>query len=129
MNLIKKATLATALAASALASATPAMARDHYRHGGGDTAAWAIGAGILGIAIGAAVASSNHDRDRYDDRRYNDGYNGGGYYDNSGWAYRDGYYWDREGRRYDRYEYQRWQRDHDGRRGYDRDEYYQRRGW
>lgn len=120
MNLLKKATLATALTASALASVTPAMARDHYGRRGDDTAAWAIGAGILGLAIGAAVASgADHDRDHRYDRRY---YNGGDY------TYRDGYYWDRYGNRYDR----DWRRDayrDDYRRGYDRNYYYDRRGY
>lgn len=108
MNLFKKATLATALAASALASASPAVARDYRHRGGDDTAAIAIGAGIIGLAIGAIAASSSndrHDRDYYDYRR-------------NGWQYRDGYYWDRDGHRYDR----------DGRR-YDDDRYYARRGY
>ena len=107
MNLIKKATLATALAASTLAAATPASARDYYRHRGDDTAAVAIGAGIIGLALGAIVASSSRDRHHrdYDYRR-------------NGWEYRDGYYWDRDGRRYDR----------NGQR-YDDDGYYARRGY
>jgi hypothetical protein len=115
MNMIKKATLATALAASALTAAAPAEARGYHGHHGGNAAGWAIGAGILGLAVGAAVASDHH-RDRDYDRRYadNDGY------------YRDGYYYDRDGRRYDREVSQ--QRD-DYRRGYDRDDYYSRRGW
>lgn len=105
MNILKKATLATALAASALTAASPAMARDYgYRHRG-DTTGAAIAGGIIGLALGAVIASSvnHHDRD-YDYRR-------------NGWEYRDGYYWDREGHRYDR----------DGRR-YD-DRYYIRRGY
>lgn len=106
MNLFKKATLATVLGATALTAASPAMARDYYRNRGNDTAAIAIGAGIVGLAIGAiAASSSNNRRDRdYDYRR-------------NGYEYRDGYYWDRQGRRYDR----------DGRR-YD-DRYYDRRGY
>jgi hypothetical protein len=103
MNLIKKASIATALAATALVSASPAMAR-HNR--GDDTAAIAIGAGIIGLALGAIVASSNNDRhDR--DWQYR-----------RGWEYRDGYYWDRQGRRYDR----------NGRRFYN-DDYHVRRGY
>ena len=63
----KKATLALALAASALASATPAMADPyyggHHRGRGGDTAGAAIVGGIIGIALGAIIASSsNNDR-------------------------------------------------------------------
>lgn len=106
MNVFKKTALATAIAATALVSASPAMARDH-RRGGDDTAAIAIGAGIVGLAIGAIVASSSNDRR---DRDVN--------YRRNGWQYRDGYYWDREGRRYDR----------QGRR-YEDDGYYARRGY
>jgi hypothetical protein len=107
----KKATLALALAASALASATPALADPYYggyRHHdrGGDTAGAAIAGGIIGLALGAIIASSsNHHRRDYDERRYdgayrgqpswngqvyNNGYNGGyqGQYDQ---RYRGGY--------------------------------------
>ena len=109
MTMFKKAALATALAASALTSATPAMARDYYgRHHGSDTAGIAIGAGIIGLAIGAIAASSSN--------RHN-------------YEYRDGYYWDREGRRYDRdgrrYDDSRYY----ARRGYGDDGYYYDRGY
>ncbi|MFA7604269.1 MAG: hypothetical protein WCY29_14805 [Novosphingobium sp.] len=107
MKLFKNAALATALAASVLATANPAMARDN-RHRGDDTAAIAIGAGIIGLALGAIVASSGNDRR---DRDYYD-------YRANGWQYRDGYYWDRNGNRYDR----------EGRRHYDNG-YYARRGY
>jgi hypothetical protein len=103
MNVFKKATIAAAVAATALVSASPAMAQN-YRRGGDDTAAIAIGAGIVGLAIGAIVASSNNNRD-FDYRR-------------NGWQYRDGYYWDRSGNRYDR----------QGRRFQDNG-YYARRGY
>lgn len=114
MNIIRKGILATTLAATALAT-TPAMARGYHGHGrGDDTAAIAIGAGILGIAIGAIVASSGN-RDRgYDDGYYGNGYYGYGYYGNN-WQYRDGYYWDHDGRRYDRNAWQRYNRDYRGR--------------
>ena len=103
---LKKSVLAATLAATALTSATPALADDYrYRRhhdNGGDTAAAAVVGGIVGLALGAIIASSGrnkHDRDR----RYRDGnHNNGGYYDRSGWQWRDGYYWDRDGRRYDR---------------------------
>jgi hypothetical protein len=105
MNLFKKATLATALAATALTAASPAMARDYYGYHHGDSTGAAIAGGIIGLALGAVIvsAASNHDHDRYRDR---------------GWEYRDGYYWDRDGHRYDRY----------GRR-YDDSDYYARRGY
>lgn len=93
-NRIRKFALATALGAMTLGSVSPAMAQGGYYGGGyhhrdrGDTTGAAIVGGIVGIAIGALIASSgNKDRNRYRDR---------------GWEYRDGYYWDREGRCYDR---------------------------
>lgn len=68
----KKLALAAALAGSAAMTAAPAQARDYYRHrGGGDDAAIAIGAGVVGLALGAALASDRHDR-YYDDHYYYD---------------------------------------------------------
>jgi hypothetical protein len=112
-NSITRIGLATALVATSLATAAPAEARGHYyRHyrGGGDDAAIAIGAGIIGLALGAAIAS-NHDDDYY----YPDGYNGyydypapyGYYYYNSYPRYRvyrypDRYYRGYYGNRWDR---------------------------
>lgn len=60
----------------------------YYRYGyHNDDAALALGAGIIGVAIGAALVSDRHDRydDRYDDRAYDDRYYDDRYYD-------DGYY-------------------------------------
>lgn len=95
--------LGTVLAASALAAASPAMAHGYYRHRGDDDAAIAIGAGIIGLAVGAAIA--DHDDDRYYDtgwypaRRYVtvEGYPGYYYYYD---GYPNRYYRDRY---YDRY--------------------------
>jgi hypothetical protein len=90
---IRKFALGTALAAMTLGSVTPAMAQSYpyggYRnHDRGDTTGAAVIGGIVGIALGALIASGgNKDRNRYRNR---------------GWSYRDGYYWDRQGRRYDR---------------------------
>lgn len=114
----KKGVLAATLAATALVTTTPAMARDYHR-GNNDDAAIAIGAGIVGLAIGAIIAGSNK-RDRYDDR----------YHVRDGWYYNDGYYYNRSGSRYTR---DNWQRRYGDRyerrnRGYDRD-YYNRRGY
>lgn len=60
---IKAAGAALALAAAGLTTAAPAEARPwhghryhHYYHGG-DRAGLAIGAGIVGLALGAAIAS------------------------------------------------------------------------
>lgn len=118
---IKKAALASALAATTLASASPAMAQGYpyggYRHRShGDTTGAAIVGGIVGIAIGALIASSGNNHHRN--------------YARNGWEWRDGYYWDRDGRRYDR---NGRPCDEDGNyrgRGYgDRDGYYDRRGY
>lgn len=94
---IRKFAFASALAAMTLGSVTPAMAQGYpygygdngYRHRDrGNSTGAAIVGGIVGIAIGALIAGSgNKDRNRYRNR---------------GWSYRDGYYWDREGRRYNR---------------------------
>ena len=102
---------AAALVAIMAATAAPAEARPHWghhrHHGGGDDAAWAIGGGILGLGIGAALASSGRNRgDRYRDRYYGgdeyyrDGYYGGDRY--YGRGYYDGGYYDRgyDGRGY-----------------------------
>jgi hypothetical protein len=113
MNIIKKATLATALAASALVSATPAMARDNYRrHDGGDEVAAAVVGGVIGIALGAIIASGNDRDDRYYDRRYQ---RDGAYYRDDRY-YRDGRYYNRERYRDDRGYY--------ARRGYSQGDYY-----
>lgn len=122
MNIFKKTIIATGLAATALASTTPAMARDWHR-GHDNTAAVAIGAGILGLAVGAIAASSSHDR--YDNDRYYDA----GYA--PGWSYRDGSYWNGDGRRYSRDDYDRYHRNYreDYRRGYDHDRGDWRRGY
>jgi hypothetical protein len=64
MFLGKAGWVAAALAASSLALATPAQAH-------GDDAAIAIGAGIVGLAVGAAIASDRGHRDVHVD--YHDG--------------------------------------------------------
>ncbi|WP_394647790.1 hypothetical protein [uncultured Sphingomonas sp.] len=92
----KKTVLAAGLAASALMSAAPAEAQRYWRHRdrGGDTAAGAIIGGVIGLGLGAAIASSN--RDRYYDRNY---YDRGYYYDDRSYYappprvyYRERYY-------------------------------------
>ncbi|MBS0475074.1 MAG: hypothetical protein JSR28_07975 [Proteobacteria bacterium] len=91
-GIFKKSVFGAALAATALASATPAMA-DPYggyrRHNGGDTAGAAILGGMVGLAIGVIAASAGHDKHRCDynrnDDRYRDGYR-------NDRCYRDGRY-------------------------------------
>jgi hypothetical protein len=126
MTFLKKAMLATTAAATALSMSAPADARTyyrHYRHHSGDTAAIAIGAGILGLAIGAAASSG---RNGY----YNGGYYNG-YYNRPGvsfyyqsypdyYNYNNGYYYN--GYRY----YNGWFYDGRGYRMYDRNTWGQR---
>lgn len=131
--IVTKTMMAGALAATAAVSASPAMARDHYRDND-NTAAVAIGAGVVGLALGAILASNSNDR------YYDDGYYDDGYYVRSGYAYgpaytrgwvlRNGYYWDGDGRRHSREEWARYQRApqrgdyrHDTRGNYGRGDY------
>src|ERR1700741_1362180 len=87
-------------AATLAASAAPAEARRYYR--GDDDTGVAIAAGVVGLAIGAALASSSGDR-----------YYRGGYYDRD-YRYRDryddDYYYDRgyPGYRYRNYDRRRY---------------------
>ena len=106
-GLFKKAALATALTAitGAAVTATPAQAH------GGDAAGAAIVGGIIGLGVGAAIAS---DHDRYyrgpyyggpvgyyapapvASQCYVDAYGGCypvNYYYDAGWAWRDGGWW------------------------------------
>ena len=83
-SVLKKVVLGlTAASTLAVATATPAEAQRyrHYRHHG-DRAGLAIGAGILGLGLGAAIASSN--RGYYSDPYYG-GY--GGYYGDPYYGY------------------------------------------
>jgi len=126
---LKRAGLVAAMAVGAMTVGTTAEARDHYYHRGhGDDAALAIGAGIIGLAIGAAIAS-DHDRGYYDRGYYDGGYY---YYGRPRYYYRiypRRYYYDR----YPRHDYRGWDRgrgwDHghgwDHGRGWDRGY----RGW
>lgn len=136
---VRRAAFAAVLAVAGLASATTVQARDRYRDGGSDDAVIAIGAGIVGLAIGAALA----DRD---DRYYNDR----GWHSNRRYVRVSGYddyyyYYPNSPRRYyrDRH-FNRHYRNWYGRNGYDRwdrrrdrwdrrrdryDHGYHRRGW
>lgn len=115
---LRKIVLGTALAASSLAIAAPASARDYdrYNRHGGHGATAAVVGGVIGLALGAAIASSSN-------RGY-DGYRNGTWYE--GYQYRNGGFYDRQGyRSYDRNTWQ--QRRYQGYRqdGY-RDGYDQR---
>lgn len=96
-TLLKKAGLGIALAAIALTAAVPAEAqrfRGGYGHGRGNGNGGAVIAGIAGLAIGAAIASSANDRYRnryYDDRGYPRDYDFN-YYNDHGYYPDDGYY-------------------------------------
>jgi hypothetical protein len=80
LPLVKKTVLAAALGAGALVSTSPAMAQHRRHHGDGDDAAIAVGAGVLGIAVGAAIASDHGDRYYYDRGYYGRPYRGDYYY-------------------------------------------------
>ncbi|MDQ2892115.1 MAG: hypothetical protein M3R64_03355 [Pseudomonadota bacterium] len=86
-HLIKKAGLALAMGATALTVAAPADAQRYrdYRHH--DNTGTAIIAGIAGLAIGAVIASSSNNQNRYRQRGYTQG---GDYRD--GYGYNDGRY-------------------------------------
>lgn len=88
LSFLSKGALTAAIGASALVTAVPAEAQRYDRHGRGNDAAVAIGAGVLGLAVGAAIASDNRGR-------YYNGYNGyydGGYYNRRVYA-GPGYYY------------------------------------
>lgn len=112
---------AAALCGLSLAVAAPAQARDgrYDRGDGGDDAAIAIGAGVVGLALGVALASGSRDRDYY-------------YYDD-GYYYPRGHYYRSYPRHYRNYEY-RYPRHHrhgwrgDRHRGWGRDDGWGHRG-
>jgi len=79
-NVLTKVGLGVALAATSLTVAAPAEAQRYYHRDRGSDAGTAIVAGIAGLAIGAAIASSSNDR-YYDNRYYDRGYNDRYYYD------------------------------------------------
>jgi hypothetical protein len=116
-NVLKKAVCGLTAASSLAVMATPADAQYYnYRRHHGDDTAIAVGAGILGLGIGAAIASSNrggyYGNGYYGNSYYSPGYSSGyydrGYYGSNygygygsgygGYGYGDGYY---DGNRYD----------------------------
>ena len=113
MKTFKKIILGSALAASSLAIAAPASAQDYnrYHRHSGDGATAAIVGGVIGLALGAAIASSSN-REHYRNNTWYEGY-----------YYRNGSFYDRQG--YRRYDRNTWQQRGDGdrrggyQRGYD----------
>ena len=101
MNILKRAMIGLTAAASVAVVAAPAEAQSrYYRDHRGNDAGVAIAAGVVGLAVGAALASN---RRGYDDRGYyNRNYDGGyqGHHDQG--HYDQGYY----NRGYDRGYYQ-----------------------
>ena len=82
--------LAAVTVLSALTAAAPAEAQ-RYRHRDRDNTGTAIAAGIAGVVIGAAIASSS--RDRYYDRGYRGYDRYDGYYRQRGYYPRESYYY------------------------------------
>lgn len=113
MKMLRNAALGLALAASIPIGATPAEARNHYRHYSryhDNDAAVAVSAGLVGLAIGAAIAS---DRSQYyydDDYHYRERYYRPHY--RSYYYYYDEYPRYYDGRWYRHHE-RRWQHDDD----------------
>ncbi|MGE5501890.1 MAG: hypothetical protein ACM3W4_08180 [Ignavibacteriales bacterium] len=105
--------LAATTALSAVAFSTAAAAYDyrdygrHYssrHHDNGDVAGAAIAAGVIGLVLGAALASSSSNHHYYDNGYYGRGYNNYGGYGGYGYSqpyYGSGYY----GGDYGRYGY------------------------
>jgi hypothetical protein len=69
---LQRAGIAAALALGAMTVATSAEARDRYYRHHGDATGAAIAGGVIGLALGAAIASADRGRDYY--------YDGGYYY-------------------------------------------------
>jgi hypothetical protein len=89
-NVLKKSLIGLAAVSTIAVTASPADAQyRRYRHHRGDDAAVAIGAGIIGLGIGAAIASGNNGY--YGRGYYGNGYYGRGYGYDRGYGYGYGY--------------------------------------
>ena len=113
-NSLKGIIAATALAATGMVAAQPAQARDHT--------GVAIAAGIIGLGVGAAIASSDGPRysqvDYYGGGYPGYGYGGGYYAQPYGYAYGAPAYYRGDDRRWRHHHRDRW--DGYGRRDHDR---------
>jgi hypothetical protein len=92
VKLSTKITAGLLAGATLVAAASPAEAQYRYYRHHGDRTGLALGAGALGLALGAAVASSSHNRGYYGNGYYGNSYYGGGGYYGRPYAYNDGYY-------------------------------------
>jgi hypothetical protein len=105
-DMLKRTALGFALGATVLTVAASPADAQRYRHRDRDNSGAVVAAGIAGLVIGAAVASSDRDRRGYYDRGYSRPYDRpyGGYYDpryrgdqdyyrNRGYYPQNGYYW------------------------------------
>ncbi len=120
---VKTLIAASALGAASIAGVQPAEARDH-------TGA-AVVAGIVGLGLGAAIASSGNHGSYYGNGYYDAGYQpyGYGYYGSPTVVYDSGYY---RGYRHDNGWHRGWDRDRNwdrGRRDHDRRDWDQDRDW
>lgn len=92
MRKILTAAVAALTVAGAMASATTPAHAERYRYDdNNDEAAAAIAGGVLGLALGAALAGGYNNNSGYYNRSYQPYYNGGGYYGGNGY-YGQGYY-------------------------------------
>ena len=88
---LKKSVLGLAAVATLGGASLAATSADAHPH---NDAGVAVAAGILGLAVGAAVASSHHDYDRSYGYGYSQPYYGNGYaqpYYGNGYGYRSAY--------------------------------------
>lgn len=130
-TIFRNAALAVALAGATLFAPMQASAQERWRDRdrGGDDAAIAIGAGLVGLAIGAVIASDNdgsryrRSRDYYYDDYYYRPRNRSYYYDNDRYYrnyYRNEQRWRKQARRDYRRDYRREYRQDARRWGYGR---------
>ncbi|MBC2670355.1 hypothetical protein ACFOON_14545 [Novosphingobium piscinae] len=109
MSALRTLILGSGLAAAVLTTATPALADHRFDRRGGDTTGAAIAGGIVGLAVGAAIASSARDDRFYGGPRFRGYY---AYHDYPPRFYRDWarYRWERERWERRRWQYRRWDR-------------------